>query len=83
MLGRQIHTAEPPVPEASSFAVEIDIKKLKRCKLPGIDQILAEMIQTRGNTSHSETHKLINCMWNKEQLSKHLFIRRVIKLTSN
>jgi hypothetical protein len=41
---------------------------LKRYKSPGIDQILAELIQAGGNTLHSEIHKLINCIWNKEEL---------------
>jgi hypothetical protein len=35
----KIHTAEPLVPEPSSFEVEIAIEKLKRRKSPGIDQI--------------------------------------------
>jgi hypothetical protein len=39
------HTVEPLVPEPSSFEIEIDIKKLKTYKLPGIDQILTELIK--------------------------------------
>jgi hypothetical protein len=42
MLGRQMHTAGPLVPEPSSFSVKIAIEKLKY-KLPCIDQILAEL----------------------------------------
>jgi hypothetical protein len=64
----EIHTAKPLVPEPSSFEVEIAIEKLKRYKSPGIDQIPAELIQAAGNTLHSEIHKLINCMWSKEEL---------------
>jgi hypothetical protein len=41
---------------------------LKRYKSPGIDQIPAELIQARGNTLRSEIHKLINYIWNKEEL---------------
>jgi hypothetical protein len=41
---------------------------LKRYKSPGIDQIPAELIQTGGNTLCSEIHKLINCIWKKEEL---------------
>jgi hypothetical protein len=41
---------------------------LKTCKSPGIDQIPAELIQAGGNTLCSEIHKLINCIWNKEEL---------------
>jgi hypothetical protein len=41
---------------------------MKRYKLPGIDQIQAEMIQAGGNTLHSEIHKLINSIHNKDEL---------------
>jgi hypothetical protein len=34
-----MHTDEPPVPELSSFEVEIATEKLKRYKLPSTDQI--------------------------------------------
>ena len=45
--GRQaeIHTVEPLVPEPSAFEVKLDIEKLKNHKLPGIDQIPAELIK--------------------------------------
>jgi hypothetical protein len=66
----EIHTAEPLVPEPSSSEVEITIEKFKRYKSPGIYQILAELIQAGGGGGgealHSEIHKLINCIWNKE-----------------
>jgi hypothetical protein len=39
-----MHTAEPLVPELSSFKVEIVTEKLKRYKSPSIDQILADLI---------------------------------------
>jgi hypothetical protein len=64
----EIHTAEPLVPEPSSYEVEIAIEKLKMYKSPGTDQIPAELIQTGGNTLRSEIHKFINCIWNKEEL---------------
>jgi len=38
---REIHTAEPLVPEPSGCEFELAIEKLKRHKSPGIDQILA------------------------------------------
>jgi hypothetical protein len=41
----EIHTAEPFVPKPSSAEVEIAIRKLKRYKAPGSDQIPAELIQ--------------------------------------
>jgi hypothetical protein len=37
-------------------------------KSPGIDQILAELIQAGGETLHSEIRKLFNSIWNKEEL---------------
>jgi hypothetical protein len=64
----EIHTTEPLVPEPSSSKVKIATEKLKRCKSSGIDQIPAELIQAGGNTLRSEIHKLINRMWNKEEL---------------
>jgi sorting nexin-29 len=48
--------------------VEIAIGKLKSYKSPGTDQILAELIKAGGETLHSEIHRLICCIWNKEEL---------------
>jgi hypothetical protein len=64
----EIHTAEPLVPEPSPSEVEIAIAKLKKYKLPGSDQIPAELIQAGGETLQSEIHKLINSIWSKEEL---------------
>jgi hypothetical protein len=63
-----MHTAEPLVLGSSPFEVEIAITKLKRYKSPGSDQIPAELIQTRGETLRSESHKIINSGWNKDEL---------------
>jgi len=63
-----MYTAETLVPEPSSFEVEMPTERLKTYKLPDADHILEEMIQTVGNTLHSEIHKLINSIWNKEDL---------------
>jgi hypothetical protein len=41
----EIRTAELLILEPSTFEVEIAIAKLKKCKLPGNSQILAELIQ--------------------------------------
>jgi hypothetical protein len=51
--------------------IVIAIEELKRYKSPGTDKIPAELIQTGGNTLHSEIHKLINYTWNKEELLQH------------
>jgi hypothetical protein len=44
----EIQTAEPFVPEPCATQVEVAIKKLKRYRLPGSDQIPAELIQAGG-----------------------------------
>jgi hypothetical protein len=50
---------EPLVPEPSAFEIEMAIEKLKRHKLPGIDQIPAELIKEGSRIIWSEIHKLI------------------------
>jgi hypothetical protein len=54
----EIHTAEPLVPDPGSFEVEIAIAKLKRYKLPGSDQITAELIQAGGEILRSKISSL-------------------------
>jgi hypothetical protein len=54
------------VTEPRTSKVEIAIKKLKIYKSPGIDQILAEVIQAGGNTPCSKIYRFINFIWNKE-----------------
>jgi hypothetical protein len=44
----EIHTAKPLVRDPSPVEVEIAIAKLRRYKLQGSDQILAELIQAGG-----------------------------------
>jgi hypothetical protein len=63
-----IHTAEPLVPEPSLVEVNIAIGKLERYKSPGTDNIPAELIKAGGETLYSEIHRLICCIWNKEEL---------------
>jgi len=63
----EIHTAEPLVPEPSAYEVELAIEKLKSHKLPGIDQIPAELIKAGGRTICLEIHKLITSI-QKERL---------------
>jgi hypothetical protein len=50
----EMHTAEPFLPELSTSEVKAAIGKLKRCKLPGVDSIPAELIQEKGETFYSE-----------------------------
>jgi hypothetical protein len=63
-----IHTAEPLVPAPSLVEVEIAIGKLKSHKSPGTEQIPAKLIKAGGETLYSEIHRLICCIWNKEEL---------------
>jgi hypothetical protein len=64
----EVHTAEPLLPCLSRLEVEIAITKLKKHKSPGNDQIPAELIQARGEILLSAIYKLINSVWNKEEL---------------
>jgi hypothetical protein len=63
-----MHTAEPLVPEPSSFKLAIAIENVERHKLPGFDQIPAELMQAADSTLYAETHKVFSCIWNKEEL---------------
>jgi hypothetical protein len=64
----EVHTPEPLIPGPSHPEAEIAVTKLKKYKSPGSDQILAELIQTRAEILLSAIHKLINSIWNKEEL---------------
>jgi hypothetical protein len=56
------------VPEPSAFEVKMAIENQKWHKSQGIDKIPAELIKAGGRTIRSEIHKLINSVWNKEEL---------------
>jgi hypothetical protein len=64
----EIHAAEPLVPDPSSFEVEIATEKLKMYKSTGSDEFPAELIQAGSEILRSKIHKLINSIWNKEEL---------------
>ena len=68
MLGIQKYTAEPLVRKPSASEVELDIEKIESHKSLGIDQIPSELIKAGGRTILCEIHKLINSIWNKEEL---------------
>jgi len=65
---REIHTAEPLVPQQSAFEMELVTEKPESHKSPGIDQIPAELIKAGGRTIGYEIHKLIIFIWNKKEL---------------
>jgi hypothetical protein len=56
------------VPEPSAFEFERATEELKDTKSPGIDQIPAELIKAEGRKIRPEINKLINSVWNKEEL---------------
>jgi hypothetical protein len=64
----EVRTAEPLVPEPNAFVVELAIERLKSQISPGIDQIPAELIKAGGRTIRCGIHKLINYIWNEEEL---------------
>jgi hypothetical protein len=64
----EMHMAEPFVPEPRTSEVVLAIGKLKSYKIPGVDQIPAELIQAEGETMRSEIHKLVKLVSNKEFL---------------
>jgi hypothetical protein len=74
----EIQTKEPFVPEPSATEVEITIRNLKRYKAPGSDQIPAG-----GEILHSEIHKLILLIWNKEELPHQWKESSVIPIDKN
>jgi hypothetical protein len=81
----EVHTAETLVPGPSRLEVKIAIAKLKNYKSPGSEDIPAELIGAGGEILLSAIHKLINSVWNKEELPdqwKCQFTRRVTKLTA-
>lgn len=63
----------PLLHDTSSVEIEIIIQKLKRHKTAGVDKIVAELIQARGNmcTLRSQIHKGIKIIWNKEEFSRN------------
>jgi len=68
-FGRQKYTQQShQCPKPNAFEVEMFAEKLKRHKSPGIDQIPAELIKAMGGTIHSEIHKDVHSILNKEGL---------------
>jgi hypothetical protein len=64
----EVHTGEPLVPGPSCLEVEIAVAKLMKYESPGSDQIPAELIQVECKILLSVIHKLINSIWNTEEL---------------
>jgi hypothetical protein len=64
----EVHTSESLLPSPSRLELEIAIAKLKKYKSPGSNQIPAELIQAGGEILLSAIYKLINSVWNKDEL---------------
>jgi hypothetical protein len=64
----ELHTAESLVPGPSCLEVGIAIAKLGEYKSPSSDEIPAILIQAGGETLLCVIHKLVNSVWNKEEL---------------
>jgi hypothetical protein len=60
MDGRWKYIQLSSVPELSSFEFQVAIANVKKYKSPGIDQILAKLIQAVGETLHSEIQEVFN-----------------------
>jgi hypothetical protein len=76
----EIHTAKTSVPELSAAEVEVAIRKLKRCKAPGSDQIPAGrkhcVLSYINLLCWSGTKK--NCLTSGKSQLLYLFTKRVI-----
>jgi hypothetical protein len=64
----EVHMAEPLASGTNRLEVEIAIAKYKKYKSPGNYKISAKLIQVRGKILLSAIHKLINSVWNMEEL---------------
>jgi CRISPR/Cas system-associated protein Csx1 len=63
-----MHTAELSVLGPGCLETEIAFAKLIEYKSPSSSQILAELIQARGEILLSEINKLVQSVWNREEL---------------
>jgi hypothetical protein len=80
---REIHTAEPRVPETSAFCLSWLLKKLIIHKSPGFDKIPAELNKAGGRTIGYEIHNFLflfgirrNCLRSGRSRSLYLSTRR-------
>jgi hypothetical protein len=67
-----IHSPEPLAPEPIVGEVVMAIEKQKRRTPPGIDRMPTELVKAEGSIFRSEIRKLINSVWNKEELPEKL-----------
>jgi hypothetical protein len=55
--------------DESFFAILQNL--LTKYTSPGTDQIPVKLIKARGRTNRSEIHKVINSVWNNQELPEH------------
>jgi len=67
LMNRNTHS-RTTCASAEQFEVKMAIEMLKGQQSPGIDQIPAELIEVGGRTICSVVDKLINSLWNKQEL---------------
>jgi hypothetical protein len=60
---------KPFVAEISTSEAEVTFGIFECYLSPGVVEISAELIQAGGDTLHSDVHKLITLIWNKERNS--------------
>jgi hypothetical protein len=63
VMQMEIHTAEPLVPEPSASEVELATEKIKSHKSPGVDQILAEMINLYRTAFNFVFVPMVQCLY--------------------
>jgi hypothetical protein len=68
----EIHALEQLVPHPSPFQAENHTANVKMYTKPTSDQVLAEFIQERAEILLSHFHKLINSIWDNEELPEQL-----------
>jgi hypothetical protein len=66
--GRNLSGLNKQMLSCSFLCIISHYSELKKYISPGSDQILAELIQAGGKILLSVIHKLINSVWNKEEL---------------
>jgi len=71
------------VPEPSASEAEMVIKNLNRYKSPCIDKIRSELIKAAGRMICSLIHKLINYIWDKEELPKQWKEPIIVRIDKN
>lgn len=64
----QYSSVEPYISSPSRSEINAAINKLKNNKAPGEDHIVAELVKNSGEAVKNEVWKLINIIWEKQQM---------------